>query len=385
MDFIKIIERLCNNEPIGQAELDGLLKWLSSPEGKGKLGGEIIQKWNDFSNDKQSDHSDILREIHALQGKQKIIKRKRRLRVQRWIAAAVVLPLIAATGIFLYLGQAPETTAIARIVEDVMLVMPDGSEIILDRSTENSRLAEQDNIVFARDGGKLIAEKQNDGATPAELKWGKVEVPKGAQFDMVLEDGTQVWLNAGSYLRFPIAFAGGERRVFLEGEAFFTVTENKDRPFIVETAEQTLAVLGTEFNVYAYPNESKVQTTLLSGSVGVTAKGTNEQKILIPGQQLQLDKTTNLFSVRTVSAADESAWRNELFVFDKNTLGQVFAKLARWYDLEYTFDDIAAADLILRGNIPMFDDISVILKIIESSDEVVIKRNGNALRIKMKK
>lgn len=313
--------------------------------------------------------------------------RKPSLRLAIWkMAAAVVLPLALAAGGWLYWEQysrSGEQEQIAHIVNDVRLILPDGSEVILDRSTENSRIARQGDVVLSRENGKLIHEKQA-GDAPAEIRWGTIEVPKGAQFNLALEDGTQVWLNADSRLRFPLAFPGGERRVILEGEAYFAVSKDKQKPFIVETPRQNLQVLGTEFNVYAYRNGSGEYTTLVEGSVSVAAARSGKSVVLAPGQQAALMPDAENHTVSQVDAGTFTAWRGKVFVLEGNTLGEVFQKLSRWYDFDFTFEDERVAGLVFSGNLRISENVGVIFEAIEALGHVEIVVKGKTVKIKNK-
>lgn len=317
----------------------------------------------------------------------RMVARRRRLRMWR-NCAAVAVPLICMAGALLVLGRRDNgdvTDSITRVVEDVRLVLPDGSRIIIDNTTDNTRVADMGDAVILRGDGGLVCEPVKDGAVDAAPVYGKLEVPRGAQFDIVLADGTHVWLNAGSNLRFPSAFNGEHRRVYLEGEAYFEVTPDSNKPFVVESGGQSLTVLGTEFNVTAYEGDDGVYTTLVSGSVRLAAGSGGEPTLLAPGQQSVLKHGSDRFEIREVDAVETTAWREGLFVIDGDPLAKVFAKLARWYNFEYTFEDEAAAQLVLRGNLPMYDDISSILQLIAISGQVDVEQSGNKVIVRMKR
>ena len=318
----------------------------------------------------------------------KLIARRKRMRVIRNCAAVLVpLILLAATWFYIDYGNSDTgSNTIARVTDDVILILPDGSEVIMDQSTDNSCVAEQGGVALVRRNGQLIHEKQAGGSpASSELSWGTVEVPKGTTFDAILEDGTHVWLNAGSRLRFPLAFVGDERRIFLEGEAYFDVAHNSEKPFIVETQEQNVKVLGTEFNIYAYSYESSTYTSLVDGRVSITAKTNNSEIVLASGQQARLDRAASGFTVQDFERGTVGAWRQGLFAFDGNTLEKIFHELARWYDFEYSFEDSRAAGLILMGEIPRYDDISRIFTQIETLGQVEIVVKKNVVTIKAKR
>ena len=313
-------------------------------------------------------------------------RKKRRAVTISWAAAILLLPVLAC-GIWLIAGRdgGNGDGPIAAISPgDVTLTLSDGSVIALNGSTASGRIAQQHNVAVIRGEGELTYEKQT-GDTDARMAavFNTLYVPKGTRFDnLVLEDGTRVWLNAGSSLRYPAEFAAqGPRHVILEGEACFDVAADAARPFIVETAEQTLRVLGTQFNIYAYPDEPVTYTTLASGSVELSSKTGDATVRLSPGQQARLTACSGDYSVGEANAGEALAWRDGVFVFDGNSLELVFRKLSRWYDFEYSFDSDKTAGMLLMGQVPVYDDMERGLKLIESSGLVEIVRRGNTIRI----
>ena len=273
---------------------------------------------------------------------------------------------------------------ITRVTNDVVLTLPDGSEITLDASTENSLIVRQEDAAITRKEGRLIAEKYGE-TVRVEQKWATVEVPKGTLFDMQLEDGTKVWLNAHSRMRFPIVFSGGERRVYLEGEAYFDVASDAEIPFFVETPTQTLRVLGTEFNIRTYDDLRAVYTTLVNGRVELSSKATDSKIVLEPGYQAQLSDASGDYVVAMADLQTIGLWRERVIVFGGNTLDRIFADLSRWYDITYHFETPRLAKLQLFGEVPIYENIDRILKQIETAGQVSIERSKNSITIKANK
>ena len=384
MDLFSIIDKVWRDEPVSNPELGILLRWLLSDEGRHEYMDKVQKQWEMFHTDRTRDYSVFLDRIHhALDSKEKAERKPLRRRWGR--AAAIVAPIMFAAGVAIYYFSGGFDTTehvIARIESNPTLIMPDGSKIVLDSTTQNSRVAEQNNVAFVRENGKLIHRRQSDdGAGADNIQWGSVEVPKGSLFDMALEDGTQVWLNADSRLRFPLEFSGGERRVYLEGEAYFAVAENEQMPFVVVTPQQNIRVLGTEFNVCAYRNAGGEHTTLIHGSVSVRIGESGEPVILQPGRQALLLSGSNAFFIKDVDTGNYTGWRNGIFVFEDNTLGEVFMKLSRWYDIEHSFGDEALAALTLSGTLPQSENMNDILKVIASVTEVNIEVKGKKVII----
>ncbi len=156
------------------------------------------------------------------------------------------------------------------------------------------------------------------------------------------------------------------------------------RPFIVETKDQTLRVLGTKFNIYAYPDERSVFTSLVEGSVSVRANGGGGEVVLNPGQQARLSADTDVYTVADVDVAGISSWRERMFIFNENTLEFVFSKLSRWYDFEYVFEDPKTATTVMMGNIPVDNDFAAVIAMINDAKVANIELNGNLVTIKSK-
>lgn len=173
-----------------------------------------------------------------------------------------------------------------------------------------------------------------EGNTDVRVATNLLNVPKGGQFQITLSDGTKVWLNSNSSLKYPSAFSASERRVELTGEAYFEVSKNKQKPFIVETSLQKVEVLGTKFNINAYDDESSTQTSLAEGSVRVSCK--NNTTLLKPGQQSTL--TDQNIAVRSVNLDQVLDWKNGDFNFSNNNLKEIMRKISRWYNIEVIFE-----------------------------------------------
>ncbi len=309
----------------------------------------------------------------------KTIRRHRRLRVLTRVAA-VVVPLFATAGALWWFSGGEDATGTGvRFEGSAVLTIDGGHQIVLGRPAGRHLVAQSDGVSIINGEDGLSYERTETG-TQAEL-YSTLSVPKGITFPLTLEDGSSVWLNADSRLRFPSAFGGEQRRVYLEGEAYFEVEPDSARPFIVETAGQTVTVTGTAFNIYAYPGEAGTYTTLLSG--GVELNYGDRSVTLRPGQQARL--TNEGMSIVEVKTDDVTMWKDGIFLFSDTTLENVFVRLARWYDIDFVFDDPAAAHEVLMGNLPVYDEIDPLLNIIEMMGKVAVDREGRIVHIKMNK
>lgn len=210
----------------------------------------------------------------------------------------------------------------------------------------------------------------------------QVATPRGGEFKVTLEDGTEVWLNAETQLQYPEAFDDDERRVAVTGEAYFKVAKDSQRPFYVETAGQEVRVYGTEFNVHAYSEDKSVATTLVAGSIALRAAGGNgSQLMLTPGHQSVFDKQSHEASVKSVDTEVVTSWRTGSFVFENQTLGEIMQTLGRWYDFDYKFADQRLASTEFMGSIPRYGEFADVIQILEASGGLEIRAKGRNVTI----
>jgi len=292
-----------------------------------------------------------LADIALLQGKTQQLSREP-IRIRRWIwAAACMLLLLLSSGAYLWYKRPME----ARLAKDVkisakkilpgtngaILTLADGSTISLD-SLGSGKIASQNGAdVVIRQGKLAYALTDKAGS---EIAYNTLSTPKGRQFHIQLPDGTDVWLNAASSIRYPTTFNGKERIVQLTGEAYFEVAGNPAMPFKVNVSDQArIEVLGTHFNVNAYTNEPAIKTTLLEGSIqfhkSMDGRPGKQMVTLRPGQQSQLDFASHLLSVENDVETDKViAWKNGLFNFNDAGLQETMKQLERWYDIEVVYE-----------------------------------------------
>jgi len=272
-------------------------------------------------------------------------------RARWWAAAAVVIGLLATSAYYLFnkpaKSQSPDgTTASVDVLpgkEGAMLTLSDGRQVLLD-SLGNGLIAVQGTAEVKLQDGQLVYNK-NGNAGEAAIAFNTMSTPRGRQFQLLLPDGTKVWLNAASSLTYPTAFTGHERKVEITGEAYFEVAKNARMPFKVKINDHTeVEVLGTHFNVNAYGDEEAIKTTLLEGKVKViaTQSGIPNPKfeILHPGQQATISTKSNQSTQIRVQTADVNeavAWKNGAFSFTNADLPAVMRQLARWYNIEVEY------------------------------------------------
>lgn len=262
------------------------------------------------------------------------------------------------------------------------LTLANGRQIILDH-IGNGKLASEKNILISKSGnGELVFQsvgegKDDNSADP--LSRNIVSTPNGGQYQVNLSDGTKVWLNAKSTLKFPASFKGGKtRQVELTGEAYFEVAKNPELPFIVSSNQMKVKVLGTHFNIKAYDDEQQSSTTLLQGSVSLSS--THAQTLLKPGQQGLLNQQTGKLAVSAASDGGEGAiaWKNGDFMFVNEDIHTVMRQISRWYDVEIEYKG-NFKDLQFRGEISRFKNMNEVLKLLQLTDAVHFKVVGRRI------
>ena len=251
-------------------------------------------------------------------------------------------------------------------------------------------------IAFINDGGHRMAVESEDeinGIISSRSKSGNskekkltLEVPRGGEFIVLLEDSTKVWLNSESSLSYPESFSAESRRVRISGEAYFDVAPDASRPFFVECDGQEIQVYGTEFNVRAYPEDEAVFTSLSEGSIALRRLDkVGGELMLSPGKQAVFNKSTRHAEVKDVNIETITRWRHGRFVFENQTLLQIMYDLSRWYDFRFEFADPELENLIFMGSIPRYGDFSTATLILEKSGDVAFHTNGDKIIVSRKK
>lgn len=259
------------------------------------------------------------------------------------------------------------------------LTMADGSVIELE-GDEVLRLEEKDGTLISKDSALLsyrtAAQTANAGGT---LVYNRMEVPRGGEYSLVLSDGTVVYLNAMSSLRYPVNFGKGVREVELTGEGYFQVRKDTARPFIVRTGEIKVQVLGTEFNVSAYEDETVVETTLVKGSVRVMNELEQESVVIKPSQQAVFSRNSGQLAVREVDVAACIAWKNGKFDFRDWRLEDMMNYLARWYDIEVFYQSEELKDVRFGCYITRYSEIKPILEFLEKTGKLQVSMKGKTI------
>lgn len=258
-----------------------------------------------------------------------------------------------------------------------VLTLADGIKISL-ADAKKGTIAKQAGVKLEKtDDGQIIYTVTGDGASLTSTASNTIETPIGGQFQIHLPDGSKVWLNAASSLKYPVCFDGArERKVALSGEAYFEVAKDKAKPFIVSTDNQTVKVLGTHFNINAYTDEASVKTTLLEGSVQVCSGEVTEQ--IRPDQQAVL--TNKHLHIIAIDGQDAIAWKRGNFEFDNADIKTVMRQLSRWYDIQVVYQGeiprIHYSGMLSRNN-----NISVILNMLKKTGKINFKIDSRTVTI----
>jgi transmembrane sensor len=314
-------------------------------------------------------------------------------RRSQWWRVAVAAVLLLATGIFLLREFAAKKTdtpvAVIPVTHDVqpgglkaILTLANGKQIILD-SASNGTLTQQGNArVIKTANGQVLYDAAVATANAGEVLYNTMSTPRGGLYKLTLSDGTEVWLNATSSIRYPTVFRGNSRTVEITGEVFFKVTKNKNMPFRVMIGgeeKNSIEVLGTRFNVMAYDDEVLLKTSLLEGAVKLVSS-TGNNASLQPGQQAQVDEVGQIQVKNDADMDEATAWINGLFQFKDTDIKSLMRQLARWYDINVVYYGGNVPSLLITGKAPRNISLASMLKILELSD-VKYRIDGKTLTV----
>lgn len=299
-----------------------------------------------------------------------------------WYAAAAVLVCAIGAVFFNLLTNKPEKQQTASVVHDIlpgrnraMLKLANGKTISLDDAI-NGTIAKQEGTTVTKKSNGLLTYMVPTGAGALKNEIPEsntVSTPRGGKYQVVLPDGTQVWLNAASSLKFPTAFTGKNRKVELSGEAYFEVAKNKNMPFIVKFKDDEVEVLGTHFDIKAYNDDEDARAVLVEGSIKFTKNNTS--RLLTPGQQVVEDNTTDALKVSDANVEEALAWKNGFFIFHDASIRDIMKNAARWYDIDVDYR--AGTDKKrYGGRISEYKNISELLRNLELTETVHFKVEG---------
>ena len=379
MDVISRNKRICQLiakqlwEGLSDHEKQELQEWIQASPDNSTLYDELVRRERVRQYIEKRESIDV-RKYMAVCERELGLGGKRRMIHWLWgYAAAIFVLCVVGIGIWMNEREEVGVTEIAQTTIEpgkakALLILGDGREIELSNRNVNKAL-EESGIVIVNDSSR-IEYRRNTGGGDKEVM-NKIIVPTGGEYNLILSDGTWVYLNAESVITYPQKFVGEKREVTLEGEAYFQVTASKEHPFIVKTKDMDVLVTGTEFNVKAYPDELNVQTTLLRGKVAVFAGIDKKEKIEIePNQQAEWSRENVKLQVREVDPDLFVAWKNGQFLFRQDRLEDIMKTLARWYDMEVFYLDESIKNMAFAGKLDRSEDITPILNVLRATDKL---------------
>ena len=374
-------------EGLSDHEKQELQEWIQASPDNSTLYDELVRRERVRQYIEKRESIDV-RKYMAVCERELGLGGKRRMIHWLWgYAAAIFVLCVVGIGIWMNEREEVGVTEIAQTTIEpgkakALLILGDGREIELSNRNVNKAL-EESGIVIVNDSSR-IEYRRNTGGGDKEVM-NKIIVPTGGEYNLILSDGTWVYLNAESVITYPQKFVGEKREVTLEGEAYFQVTASKEHPFIVKTKDMDVLVTGTEFNVKAYPDELNVQTTLLRGKVAVFAGIDKKEKIEIePNQQAEWSRENVKLQVREVDPDLFVAWKNGQFLFRQDRLEDIMKTLARWYDMEVFYLDESIKNMAFAGKLDRSEDITPILNVLRATDKLTVEVNGKRIVLGVK-
>ncbi len=370
-------------------ELDNELveAWMSNP-----LHVEMLKEFVAIREEYTNWDFEIIKGEERERLQRAITRRKKRQLVMRWSVAASVILCVALSALYLWNDsdwffeqKFPQQANWEQSkIAGVELILADGKRVPLGGS---GRQIQDHGVSGIKDdslqGLTYVQAKALDEKVTVVL-YNTLKVPTGGFYQLELSDGTRVWLNAESELRFPVQFGTGEREVYLKGEAYFDVRKDVARRFIVHLKESNVTVLGTSFNIKAYGDEDYIYTTLVEGKVRFTSEKEHEEVTLRPGMQSVLNLKSGKTELKEVEVEQFTAWRQGRFVFPSTTLGDLMCQLKRWYDIDVVYLSPEAKGYEFRGAINRDMDLKNVLAIVEKTSNVVFDINGRTIKVTIK-
>ena len=307
---------------------------------------------------------------------------RRQRRMTTWIkyAAVIALPLLIA-GVWLLFPRGGErsipvaqNTKIVKREESPVLEVVGGGKVILEK--EKDKMIEAGRGVDVQQSSGMLV--YSDSVVSEYVDTNVLRIPKGGEFKLQLADGTRVYLNSATDLRYPVAFTGPERRVYLKGEAYFEVAKDVEHPFIVVTDDVQVRVYGTSFNVNTLGADG-VRTVLVEGKVGIRGQDLDREYVLKPNELAFYDRNSRDMKIETVDPDLYTLWRKGIFVFERETLENIMNTLSLWYDMEVFFQSESAKQLHFSGHMKRYEQIEDILHAITDATGVVFTINDRTV------
>jgi transmembrane sensor len=378
-----LIEQYSKSQ-INAEELHELNQWYESVD----YGNKSFDAWvREFRGEEELINQLYGRFDLKVKSNKRIINLKRTYRA---ISVAASLIIVFSIGFALHKRQKTQLTSKAGIQKTILpgsekaiLKLANGQQIVLDNHGKG-KIASQYGVSITQNSNGRIVYKNSAGSSkqPYNLNvYNTIETKRGGQYNIELPDGTKVWLNAASSLKYPLHFSKNERRVELTGEAYFEVAHNKNQPFKVISNNQEVRDLGTHFNINAYDDEPAVSTTLLEGSVSICNLSSHKSQTLVPGQQAVI--SANDLKIATVNTEQVISWKKGYFLFDNMDINSIMRVISRWYDVDIKYADTNSIDRseTFGGTFSRQADLTEILRNLQQLGHVNFKIEGRKITI----
>ncbi len=365
-----------------------LEQWENTDNNKA-VGEEILNDASFAAWNKKVDSLDVSTQwVVFLNRMQKVPTNRKviRLNFLRTVAAvAAVLVLVVSVGVVwkLYVGNHPTQSLVEVVIEpgskNAQLFLDNGE--VIDLKDSDAKQIDEGDLKIQNSAGVLVYDDKltagsKTGDDVVKFVTNRLRIPRGGEYQLVLPDGSRVWLNSESEISYTVPFSKSERHVDLTGEAYFEVAHDENKPFVVATSSQTIHVLGTHFNVSAYSEDKTIVTTLVEGKVRVdyeNAKHNTDFTLLEPNDQLTLDAETLTADLSKVDTHVYTAWKDGRFVFRGEPLESLLIKVSRWYDVEVIIKNESLKDIRFTGDLPRYKNMNGLLKIFETETSVHVE------------
>ena len=374
----EIVAAYLAGESVSEEEQQVVERWLQ--EHAGEKDVELLQGM--FWSSRLMREKAVGRKEFVFERMEKEVWRRQRNRRIGWYysGVAVVAVLLGVALMFWRSGMEAEDLDVPgelqkMDVSKAYLKLNTGEVIELDKY--QGVMIREDSIRIAN--ADYTLRYSYDSVVPLEVKYDTLMIPRGSEYSIVLTDGTKVFLNAGSEIYYPVAFSGDQREVGLKGEAYFEVSKNKEKPFLVQVDDMSVKVYGTEFNVNTYNN---IETVLVTGSVSMNQGG--KEVLLKPNQKGVFDQVSGKITVADVDVLAYVSWKNGDFIFRNESLNSIMDKLSRWYGLEVLYQDARLQNVRLSGNLKRYKDVRELFVSFEKISDARFKVQGNKVIVSSK-
>lgn len=391
-----LLLRKIHNQPLDSEEESRLALWLETPE-HASYYRKALYQWESPKPQPTNDFSKLENEIFKSTGIYPLAQKRNSLRFRNrkvvfWSIAASVAAVLGVCIWHYRLDLDIDTTSSERLMAESVgtqeinpgghhatLILPSGESVNLENMPNSKPVKDANGNIISIADGMISYEIDTNRHPSSEKNLNTLVVPRGGEYCLRLSDGSTVWLNSNSTLRFPDHFSAECRKISLEGEAFFEISNDKGRNFIIETSVSDVEVFGTSFNIRSYPNEKVQQTTLVKGRVAVRSNGKTVN--LIPGEQARISKNDSINVVK-VDTTEYCSWRNGLFIFEYRRLDDILAQLSDWYDVDFSYADSSLKELHFTGDLEKYSDFNDILSLIGMTTNIDFDVNGKHVVVK---